>query len=348
VASWQRGRLVIWEASANLWRPDEIVDDVFETDRLYSPVLIGVEEDGLNEFIMQPLRHAQVARDRLVPVRPLKAPKGKFDFIRSLQPFFRAGEVTMAGPPEAFTGLTSQLLNFRPGYSGPIDAPNALAYFLKLRPGGPVYDGFTNDNVASNLDSVPAPVWLALDAGLGHLGGVVCQFRQGQCRVLADYLVEGDATVEIERLATQARLEASDTGHDLRICAHRRHFEAYERGGLKAAAQREGLRLIKGGDDAKGRAELVRLIAARPRGVPGLAVSSRATWTLRALQGGYARRVMRDGRLSADPEDNAYALIARALESVVALSVAGQTSEDDKDLRYDYTADGRRYLSARA
>jgi hypothetical protein len=50
---------------------------------------MGVEEDGLNEFLMQPIRQEQVRRGMMLPVEGVRAPIGKIDFIRALQPFFR-------------------------------------------------------------------------------------------------------------------------------------------------------------------------------------------------------------------------------------------------------------------
>jgi hypothetical protein len=53
------------------------------------PTWVGVEEDGLNEFLMQPIRQEQVRRGVTLPLKAVKAPIGKIDFIRGLQPFFR-------------------------------------------------------------------------------------------------------------------------------------------------------------------------------------------------------------------------------------------------------------------
>jgi hypothetical protein len=60
--------------------------------------------------------------------------RGKIDFIRSLQPFFQAREVTFC---KALPELESQFRSFP---KGAIDGPNALAYALKMRPGLVIYD----------------------------------------------------------------------------------------------------------------------------------------------------------------------------------------------------------------
>src|SRR5271157_5427721 len=54
VASWIGPKLVIWESEARKWMPDEIVADIFDVAARYSPVAVGVEENGLNEWLLQP------------------------------------------------------------------------------------------------------------------------------------------------------------------------------------------------------------------------------------------------------------------------------------------------------
>ncbi len=341
------GRRIVWEAGAYLWKPDEIIADMFATDEKYRPVFLGIEEDGLHEFVMQPLRHAQVQRGHPLPLRPLKAPKGKFDFIRSLQPYFKAREVIFAGTLADFAELTEELLNFRPGYSGPIDAPNALAYFLKCRPGVPVYDGFGFEHIEEDIDVERAPVHLVLNTGHGYVTGVLCQYTRGSFRVIADYLREGEPAVVLADIVTQARLDSRGRGSQLRCTAPRVHFNEFDRIGLRAAASACGLALYRGGDAAKGRTVLSALITGRISSMPALRVAGGAAWVLRALQGGYARKLAKDGSLSKEAQDNIYSTLMISIESFIALT-GGETTGDDSATRFDYTSDGRRFISARA
>jgi hypothetical protein len=64
----------------------------------YGPISIVVEVTGLNQFIMQPLRQAQIVRGS-IPLRPVNPPRGpgKESFLLRLQPFFAAGEVIFHG-----------------------------------------------------------------------------------------------------------------------------------------------------------------------------------------------------------------------------------------------------------
>jgi hypothetical protein len=61
VWSWVGNRMVVWDGGGDLWKPDEMIDHIFRVDEEYGPVAIGVERDGLEEFLMQPLRHEMLA-----------------------------------------------------------------------------------------------------------------------------------------------------------------------------------------------------------------------------------------------------------------------------------------------
>ena len=87
VFSWVGTKLIVWEAEGELWMPDKIIEDIFKTAEQYNPIKIGVEKDGLEEFLLQPLRAEQIRRATIIPVVGLSAPAGKLAFIRSLQPF---------------------------------------------------------------------------------------------------------------------------------------------------------------------------------------------------------------------------------------------------------------------
>jgi hypothetical protein len=52
--------------------PDEIVDALFETYETYRTRLGRVEEDGLNEFLMQPIRQEQVRRGVTLPLKAVR------------------------------------------------------------------------------------------------------------------------------------------------------------------------------------------------------------------------------------------------------------------------------------
>ena len=352
VWSWQGPKLIVWDAFAKKLMPNEIIEDMFATDDTFHPVAIGVEETGLNEWLRQPIRQQQVARGHLLPLRALNAPKGKYDFIRGLQPYFRAGEVEFARElPE----LRQQLLGFP---NGDIDAPNALAYALKMTLGLPIYDGFTDEHIPSTQPSIVerAPLWLAVNSDGTVTTAALVQMNQGQMTVFADWLLEGDPGTALADVAQAAALEVPQRRHDgqgklissrverqpLRALAPQNHWDAYGVVGLRAAARKIPLDLQRGGELPAGREELRKLMRTAPHGLPGLRVARRASWTLRALAGGYCRQADRT-----EPDDGAYAVLMHGVESFAGM-LRGVGVRDDSRQNFEYTEDGRRFISARA
>lgn len=354
VWSWIGRKLVIWAASGRKWMPDEIVKDMFDVDREFNPVVIGVEETGLNEWLMQPIRAEQALRGHSIPLRALHAPKGKLDFIRGLQPYFRAGEVEFACDlPE----LRDQLLGFP---TGDIDIPNALAYALKLRLGQPVYENFSADLIAAELRSAPrSPMWLAVNSDGRNTAAVLVQVTQGQVLVFADWLVEGDPGVALTDILAEASLDVpvhrapSPDGSKvegvrlargaLRLVAPKQHWDAYDSIGLRAAARKVPADIQRGGETVDGRAELRSLFTRRTHGAPSLQISANATWTLRAFAGGYCRQLD-----ATEPQDGPYAVLMQGLEAFAAMLRGVGVREVEADRNYATTASGQRYLSARA
>ena len=338
VVSWVNNRLVVWEARGEFWKPDEMIQDMFETDTRYRPIAIGVEEDGLHEFIMQPLRQAQVSRGHPLPIRPLKAPKGKVDFIGGLQPFFKAGEVVLAGDRTEFNELEKQLLSFP---TGRIDVPNALAYALKLRPGQPIFDNFSVENIVEDIRPVSMrPVYLVVNATQSCTTAVLLQMNEGVLSIYADWARDGDPGATLEHIVREAGVVARKR---FDAVAPRKHFQAYDNIGLRAAARTIPLEVTQGGEELPGREELRRMLQRTQRGLPALRVSPEATWTLRAMTGGYARDVDRQEAAS-----GVYRTLCEGLEAFAGTLAYGVDRRADDEIRWETDAHGRRYISARA
>jgi hypothetical protein len=333
VFSWVRNRLVVWEGSAHLWLPDEIVDDILAVDRKYAPAEVGVEATGLEEFIMQPLRHAAITRRQLLPLRRLIPPRGKTTFIRGLQPFFKAGEVEFVNVSDE---AKAQLLAFPTGRN---DFPNALAYALHMRPGQPVFDGFNRDHVAAQLHRLRSPWWLALNATGQYTVGVLIQVDMGQVRVYADWAREGHPGETLDDILVQARLEA---GQPVKLVAPPVPHGRVDTVGLRVAASASQMRVQNGGPLVKGRQELARLMDARRREEPQLLIDHDCRWTLNGFAGGYAYDVDTHGRLTDRAVANVYKVVMEALESFAAGLHATGADEDD-DARYAVSSDGRPY-----
>jgi hypothetical protein len=340
VFSWLRNRLIVWEGDAQLWMPDQIVDDILNTDDTWTPVELGVEATGLEEFIMQPLRHRALQRRQLLPLRRLIPPRGKDSFIRGLQPFFKAGEVEFVNVSAEARG---QLLSFPTGRK---DFPNALAYALMMRPGLPVYDGFSRDHVKDTLVRRREPWWLAVQATAQYTAAVLCQVVDGAVHVHADWLREGPPGEVLADVVAAANLECAAA---CRLIAHPLVGSgAVDTVGLRVAARAAQLEVRNGGDVVRGRQLVRELLAKRRREEPMIQVAQAARWTLGAFAGGYAMAVDKRGQVAREPVDGPYRVIMEALESFVAVLQVLPTDPDLDAKRYATAADGRRYVTIRA
>ena len=338
VWSWVRNRLIVWEAGAKHLMPDEIIDLAFRLARDYAPVEIGIEEDGLHEWLLQPIRARMSGGAGTLPYRGIRAPRGKIDFIRGLQPFFVAGEVVWANDmPE----LRDQLLSFP---TGRIDAPNALAYALLLKPGRLIYEDWNpNAHIETVESSWDRPHYLAANATRSMVSAALCQMVDGRTSIVDDWISEGDAGDVLERIIREASLRAG--GARLTLVAGRKHWEQYQNVGLVQTARSLGLDVRPGGDPARGR-ELIRRELGRTRTTaPAFAVAPAARWVLNAFAGGYSVP-LRDGSLANEPADNNYRLIMEGVEAFAGLMAFGIEDEDEQQPNWAYDAQGRRYRSA--
>jgi hypothetical protein len=338
VWSWIRGKLVVWDAIGAQWMPNEIIDDLFRVQDEYRPVWMGFEEDGLNQWGLQPIRQEQVKRGVVLPLKALKAPKGKLDFIRGLQPFFSAREVVFAKP---LPDLQTQLLGFP---NGKIDVPNALAYALTLRPGAPLYDDFGARHVSEGLRPVPGrPVWLSLNATGNGVTGVLVQSIDGSLRVFADYVREGDPAGEAAQLVADAAL---DCGQRPRLIAGPRHFSQYDNVGLVQALRKIPLEVENGVPPERARNHIRSLLQREKQSMPMFLVSDQARWTLNALAGGYARVLKSGGILADHAEEGVYRTLMEGLESFAGRAELGRSTDEEADATLNaVTHDGRPYRS---
>ena len=339
--SWVGNKLVVWDAWGRQLMPDGIVDAIFDCalDDQLRPTLIGVEEDGLNEFLMQPIRQEQIKRGVTIPVKAMRAPKGKFEFIRGLQPFFKAREVSFVKP---LPDLVEQLQGFP---TGNIDVPNALAYALRMRPGAPIYEDFGGRHVAENLRPSPqATMYLAMNATGNCVTGVLVQYALGIIRVFGDWVLEGDVATNAGEVLSLASLHGNGR---VAVIGGPLHFDQYNNVGLRQALNRIPADMTRGGGCEEGRAVLRSHLQREVRGMPALQVDGAATWTLNGFAGGYARSVGRNGVISNAADEGPYRVLMEGLESFASVLRSGYLSDDDEPANFAYTPSGQRYVSAR-
>lgn len=338
VWSWINDKLVIWDGWARRLLPDQIIASIFDSHDTYKTVWCGVEEDGLNEFLLQPLRQEMIRRGEALPLKPVKAPVGKLQFIRGLQPFFQAKEVQFAKP---MPDLEEQLLGFP---TGDIDAPNALAYALKLRPGMPLYEDFGPRHIEEDLRPAPGrPIWICLNAGRGLVTAVVAQTIDGVIRVFGDMVREGDPGAVVQDMITSLRMEMGVM--NLRYVVGPRHYDRFNNVGLVQALKAVPVEVRSGGDIVKGRAIIRRLLQRERQARAMILVGGEARWTLGGFTGGYARARLKGGLLSDDAEDGQYRVLMEGLETFAGMMDVSSTGGEDDARQYATTSDGRRYVT---
>lgn len=370
VWSWRGSRLVFWRLAAEQWLPDEIIADIFRVDRAFRPVWIGFEEDGLNEWALQPIRQEMARRRVMLPLKPVRAPRNKLDFIKGLQPYAARGEIEFAGLPEDFRVARDQFLSFP---RGRIDAPNAAAYALspQLGSGTPVYD-FEDECVVPDLEPIDgAPLYLAANADGRVVTAALCQHAEGEVRVLADWVREGHAFEVAADIHAEAALMA-ETGewtssevtddkqpykmpervrswqpHKAKWVVPQSHMEVWSNVGLVQAVRGipQQIRAAPPQSEERGRVYLAERLGHRDRGRLGFSVHPAAGWTLRALAGGYYRPVDRGGLSSPRPEAGIYRTLMEGLEAFLGIGAGVKEGVEDRQ-PVAYTRGGTPYKSA--
>jgi hypothetical protein len=341
VWSWIGHELRVWEASGHFWTPDKLIEAMFDINERYNPVAIGVEETGLNEWVMQPIRQEMIKRGDLLPIRPMKAPRGKLDFIRSLQPFYAAGEVIMN---QECPDLKNQLLNFPVGRD---DVPNALAFSLKMRPGLPVYEDFTNDHVSVEYMPTRNKFSVAVNYEGGVLTGVLYQRGRNGFVVVDNIILEGDPQQRIKDLLEYSYHVAGSAGN-LNVLVHPAHFDRYSTSGLIGALRKSGTDPKKSGDIMKCRNYLVEQLRSRRNGRTTFKVCEDARCVLNAFIGGYSFEYKKGSKGLLDrANEGMYRTLMEGFECALGLHQGIMVDEEDN---YNYSIDkrtGKRYLSTR-
>lgn len=342
--SWLGNRLVVWDAWGKALLPDAIVASIFEADadpQTGRMTKIGVDEVGLSEFLLQPIRHESLRRGVTLPIVPLKLRENKHSRIRALQPWFHGREVIFAQP---LPDLEAQLAGYP---TGKIDILDMLAVALTLRPGQPVYEDFSMANVVEDPGEITALPWLALNATGAVLTAALLYYKEGRLTIVADWVREGDPAASLRTVIQEANLEA---GRDCRVTCGPHHFDRFHNVGLTQAARRIPADIRRGLPPDGGRGEIRALLRRQLRGVAALYVSSHARWTLNAFAGGYARQLNKNGQLSEEAEQNEYRVLMEGIESWAGLLRLGggeDLSDEATDGRnYAESVGGQRYISS--
>jgi len=346
VTSWVGAKLYVKHAEGGYHQPSEIVDRLFTLGENFKPVWVAVEKDGLEEFLMQPLRAEMTKRGIILPIKPVNAPRdrNKTAFIKGLHPFFEANDVLMCGD---FPDLRSEILNFPTGLN---DIFNTLAYALRLRPGKPVYEEFGYAHVAPDAlkPNTTQPVWLVLNVEPGYTAGALVQYVNRAFRVFGDWVKEGGVEDALEQMLPEVIQMAN--GRTIKYFAPAHQFNQFNNFGLSSAARRLRIKEISRGPDADACVgAFTTLLRAQSMMQPAFLTSPEARWTINGMAQGYARGVDKAGVLQPQPEPGYYATLLRGLESFAKwLTVRVEDTAEGQAANFAYTPDGRRFMSARA
>lgn len=334
-ASWISNKMVVWGAWGRHLSPDQIVEAVFKADSLYNPLAVWIEDIGLKDWILEPIRHRQIKEGRVIPVNVFKREGPKQKRIGSLLPFFIAGDIIFATHlPE----LEQQLLSYP---SGKVDIVDALAYMLYVRKGFPVYEDFGMQNVSEEKIDRSGGITLSINSGGSYLAGIVIRFVDGRLFVLGDYLREGVPSDMVGDLIDEVCFEY---GEKVRVVVPPDHFEKYNTSGIVQAIRRRGTSCGKGNEIDRGSAEVRSLLRSYVRGKPSFIVHHGARWTINAMCAGYVRKFDARGKASDDIEDNQYRTLMRALETACGSMHVG--SSELENANYSVLPDGRKYISS--
>jgi len=340
-------RIHVWESGGAHISPSEIADKVFELNERYSPIELGIEADGLELYLTQPLQARMLREGIIVPIRELHAPKdrNKFSFIEGLQPFARSNCITFNEPQPL---LLHQLINFP---KGRLDVLNALAYATVMSTGVPVLD-FNTDSVTPDLTYGNAsPVYVVFNSDGTRTSATAVQYDNSRLKVLTDFLLAASPSVCFGDIFKRITLDVNALTRNrarIRYIAPPAHFAQRDTIGLHAAAKRARITLGAGGLPTKGRVHLQELLRSQARSEMVFQISPFATYTLRGLIGGYRRALTGDTSAQAVAEKNMYAVPMEALESFAAsLQTFTDLDEDAENIRMAVSVDGRTYITSR-
>lgn len=335
-ASYVGRKLVVWEARGPRILPSAIVDDIFRMEEKYGPIAIGIEKDGLEEFLMEPIRKAQMDRGRMLPIRKLTAPRrrgggSKDDFITKLQPMYEHDEIIFAGSEEEFRDAKQQILGFPVGDK---DILNALAYLPELRGGEPIYNDLSGDNIYGGELRATGRCTLAVNAGSFGTTAVLFEYKGGILYVHQDWISDSAPGTILNSMLEEARLI---TGKNSLVIVPPFHFDTRNSFGLLPAL-RGIAEARKGGDIIRGREFLRKLLRMEVRGSAAVLLGESATWTRRAMSGGF---VWEAGKT--EPKSGLYRTLIEGLEAALAPAAYAQV---DQAQPMAVTADGVRYETA--
>ena len=267
---WVGETLYVLEARGFFHRPSETIDTLFQWSGRWEPVEVGIEKDGLEDYLMEPLWTAMGERGVTLPVVAQMAPRDrdKATFLLGLQPYVEAGRLVVS---EHCADRLAEMETFP---RGRVDVLNALAYAVKRKRGKSVYQTVLQREdvrlvagretwLVGESDGANGYWWMVCQVGETSVHVVEC--GKGLARSLMD---------EWPSLVTEKRMDVPGlliwtTGHDERYAS-----------GLGGVMRRKGILYRRGGSVPPG-----CMAAGVAQGE--VRIGKEASGVLHAVNGGY-------------------------------------------------------------
>lgn len=339
-------QILVHESSGNLWKPSELINDLFEANEKHHPVKLAVEKNALDDWLLEPVRIEMLRRGRLLPLHPLQAPqdRNKDQFILGLQPFALAKDIVLIGGLGAHPQFVAEWSNWP---NGPRDILNALAYSMHVFSGIPMYEDFSGANIAeAPMPTLGETVFAAFNASPSEFVCVAVVKEGRRLCVLGDWSATGTLSEAAKTVAFDLR--TSFPGAVFQSWVPAETFDQWQRVALVPALRSCRLQPMRAEHTAIARGCLSPRIQTVWRGSRQFTVDTKAKLTLNALAAGYALPVLPGARQGKEPEPGPSRLIAEALETMVAM--LDKLGEDEgpipKGANVDFNPAGVAYVTS--
>jgi predicted phage terminase large subunit-like protein len=110
-------------------KPKELIDKIFEINRLYHPTVMGIEDVAFQKTLQYTLSEEMSTRNEWLPIKPIRPNnRTKDQRIRGLQPLYANGRILHNSLVPNISHLEDELLRFPRGKHD--DVADALSYLL--------------------------------------------------------------------------------------------------------------------------------------------------------------------------------------------------------------------------
>ncbi|MFT4068943.1 hypothetical protein [Paraburkholderia sp.] len=336
-------KILVHASAGEYWKPDQIIEDVFDTSARYGDAAVAIEKNSLDEWLLQPMRAEMLRRGVSLALKPLSAPqdRDKVQFIMGMQPFFQAGDIVLVGGRGAHPKLVAEILNFP---SGKRDILNALAYFQRVFAGVPVYEEFGQWNLVDGYEPTQQHAMaLAFNASGNDTTAALISIEGERMVVVADWISPvppAQAVPDITQLTRAAFPRVRITAW-LPADVH----DQADRMPIVPALRAAALTPMRGGYANVARGSLSPMIRTESKGRRLLLVDSAARHTLNALAGGYNFPVNRSGNKDSLPEAGPHRTLMEGLESAVYVICSQRTDVLPEGVGTGVNPQGMTYLT---